>query len=111
MRLLDLTQRTKHASIAIDTELLNFDYYHQLVTPALIATLNDLKKTSDYAGISKSLVTLIASWDLLDADGTPFPLDLDRLQNEVPVLFQAQVLHEIVTGIFQGEVAATQLVS
>lgn len=111
MRLLDLTQRTKHATMAYDGDVLNFEYYHQLVTPALIATLNDIKKTSDYAGISKSLVTLVASWDLLDADGTPFPLDLVRLQNEVPVLFQAQVLEGIVTGIFQGEVAATQLVS
>lgn len=107
MKLSELTKKTRAGMLLVEGETLVYTYYYQLVTPALIAAVETMKNGQDLLAVSQYVATLIASWDLEDVDGGVFPLEVSRLQKELPLIFQMQLVSDIITAMHQGEARAT----
>lgn len=102
---------SKHASVTITggtlgDESITVVYYPGRLTDNLLASMQQLQvlETGNMAGLSglfslnDVLCELIVSWDVLDSDGSMYPLDPKRLK-ELPVPFKAEVLYALVNDL------------
>jgi hypothetical protein len=113
MKLSDLTSKTKPVTLDYNGEIVTMTVRCQLITPKLIADLGVLDDlTVDSAermhAVSEHLARLVASWDVLEDDGSMFPLDVDRLTAEIPVEFQMRCLLAAVQVMQVGEAPAPE---
>ena len=110
MKLSDITAKTKTVSFDYSGETVNMDVRTQLITPKLIADLGELEEQKltpeALRAISEHIVRLVATWDVQEDDGSVFPLDVERLEAEIPVGFQMHVLMAAVDAM--GEDLAPQ---
>lgn len=112
MKLSDLIAKTKSVSLNYGGESLTLQVRTEIITPKLVADLASLDDASVSAAArlqsaAELLVKLVASWDLYDADGvTMFPLDVARLESEVPLALQQQCLLSAVQSLQPGEAPA-----
>jgi hypothetical protein len=112
MKLQHLQQKTLTTHIEIDGEKLNYTYYHRKITPALVAalaTINVSSITPDaIRAIADHVVALIKEWDLLDGE-IPFPLDAERISNEIDINVLYMLIGDMLTKArgTKGEATAT----
>jgi len=110
MKLAAITQKTTKTSMPFDDDVLNYEFKHALITPALVADIQRLIEASVSAenilAISTHIVSLVTTWDLIDEDGAMFPLDAKRIAHEVPLVFQATLITDMISKMRQGEANA-----
>lgn len=111
MKLSDITAKVKAVSFDYEGETVNLDVRTQLITPKLIADLSELEEKKltpeTLRAISEHLVRLVATWDVQEDDGSAFPLEVSRLEAEIPVGFQMQALMAAVNAM--GESIAPEV--
>src|SRR5579863_990002 len=111
MKISDLTAKTKTVSFDYDGETVNMDVHTQLITPKMAAELNEVDDDKVDAAtrmhtLSDLASRLIAHWDVLNDDGSMFPLDTASLEATIPVMFLSQALMESVKAALPGEASA-----
>lgn len=112
LTLAKIAANTATVTLAVGEDTATIVYFPGRVTEKAIAVLNSFSSMDEtnlqagFRAFNAELVKLIQSWDVLEDDGTMFPLDADRL-SELPVTFRVQVLSAILGDIRPNQ-AATQ---
>lgn len=60
------------------------------------------------SAVNDTLVAVVSKWDVLNDDGTMFPLDVKRL-SELPILFRAEVLTKVFENFAPNATGATAI--
>jgi len=117
----DLARDTKAATLDVGGgDTIAFRFRHGLITPRLMhdflaldvsrleqATVDE--QEAAMMAISAHLARLVTEWDVLDSDGSMFPLDAARLAADIPLLVQVRMLQTCLAGMSEasaGEAAA-----
>lgn len=119
LRFTDLARDTKSATLELGGgESICFRFRHGLITPRLMhdflaldasrlehATVDE--QEASMMAISGHLARLLTEWDVLDSDGSMFPLTADRLAADIPLLVQVRLLQTCLAEMSStGEAAA-----
>ena len=110
------TAQVKMTGGTLGEDSITIVYYPGRLTDNLLSSVQQMAtlESGNVAGLdglyslNDALCTLIKSWDVLDADGSMFPLDPRRLRDDLPMPFKAEVLFAIMQDL-RPEVATTQL--
>ena len=78
-----------------------------LATMSALGTLDQASLVSGFEAFNSTLAGLIKSWDVLNDDGSMFPLEPVRLA-ELPVFFRIEVVNAIL-GDMRPEMIAPQM--
>lgn len=107
-----IASNTASTSFQWGEDTVNITYYPGLVTEKTFADLDSFNAASSdeiqssFAMLNTTLCKLMKSWDVLEEDGSMFPLEPGRMA-ELPILFRAQCITAI-TGDVRPETAAPQ---
>ena len=95
-----LAANTATLTIPVGADTLTLTYYpnrvneHTVAMLANFSNVNQATLTEDFHEYNVSLASLIKSWDLLEDDGSMFPLDAARFA-ELPIALRGQVFGAI----------------
>jgi len=95
-----LAANTATLTIPVGADTLTLTYYpnrvneHTVAMLANFSNVNQATLTEDFHEYNVSLASLIKSWDLLEDDGSMFPLDAARFP-ELPMTVRGQVFRAI----------------
>lgn len=116
----DLAKKTKSATLDLgDGDVIQFEFRPALITPQFIHALSALDAsrmqtaTADQAdatiqSVSDQVARIVASWDVQEDDGSPFPLDPARLKADIPIQAQVAILMACMQAMQPGEATAPQ---
>lgn len=118
MRFTDLARATKTGKLDLGGgDVIRFEFRHGLITPHFMHTLLALDEsrlkgaTADEGeaavmNVCEQVARLIVEWDLLDEDGSMFPLDVERLARDIPLTVQIGLLQQCLEEMGAGEASA-----
>lgn len=117
----DLAKKTKPGTLDLgDGDVIQFTFRPALLTPNFVHNLSMFDEARMSAAsaaeadeviqdASEQVVKVIATWDVLDEDGTtPFPLDVERLRADIPVQVQVALLMQCTREMQPGEARAPE---
>lgn len=118
MKFSDLARSTKTGLLDLgDGDVIRFEFRQGLVTPRFMHDLYALdpeqftpatstEQDAAIMAVSSHVARLVAEWDLLDEDGSMFPLEAERLARDIPFVVQFRLLQRCLAEIAQGEASA-----
>jgi hypothetical protein len=96
IRLNELKARTYHLKFNYQGDVLNVDYYPNVVDREFVETMDTLE--NDYDKIAYQLGKVVQRWDFLDEAGQEIPAS-DPLVKSLPKLFTLGILNAIIEDI------------
>lgn len=113
--LTQIASNTASVTFAVGQDSVTVVYYPGRVTEKALADLQDLGQmtgdtvTAGFSAFNETLAGLIKSWDVMNDDGTMFPVEAARLA-ELPIGFRIQVISAIL-GDLRPEAMAPHLLN
>lgn len=107
MKLSDLTSKTKQLAIDVEGDVLHLEVRLHAVTLKALAELDQLGTAAQENALANAQATvamfcrIVASWDVVDAQGKPLPLDAAHLA-EFPVDVLGTLMGKITQALQAG---------
>lgn len=105
VKLSHISAKCKHIKIMFDDDVLNVEYYPNLVTEetfiqlSALSTMTEDTISESFRSYNETLVGLMKSWDLLEDDGkTVVPLTAEQLI-KVGIVVRGEILTAIMDDI------------
>lgn len=111
MKLSTLVAATKNVTVSYGGETINLVVRASAITPKMLADLALLAEAEGSKAVAAQvneipdlLCRLVASWDVLNDDETPFPLDPEQVAEKIPMDFQVACIRAATGSV--GEAVA-----
>lgn len=93
-----MAENTATISMNWGEDTVNVDYFPSQVTEETIAELDQ----EGFETLNKVLARMVKSWDVLDEDGSMFPIDVEHLAT-LPLKFRLTLARAIIRDIRPNE--------